>query len=101
MLPILNYGCEVWGFHMANNIERVYTQYCKNMLSVKRSTHNNCVYGELGRFPLFVGRCFRIIKYWFKIIESQDHKYVNIVYNILRNDIEVFPHKKRIGKFIT
>ena len=37
------------------------------------------VYGELGRFPLFVGRFFRIIRYWFKIIESQDHKYVNIV----------------------
>ena len=37
---------------------------------------------------------FRIIKYWFKIIESQDHKYVNIVYKILRNDIEVFPNQK-------
>ena len=45
VLPILNYGCEVWGFHMANNIERVHTQYCKNILSVKRSTQNNCVYG--------------------------------------------------------
>ena len=37
---------------------------------------------------------FRIIKYWFKIIESQDHNYVNIVYKILRNDIEVFPNQK-------
>jgi len=37
---------------------------------------------------------FRIIKYWFKINEFQDHKYVNIVYKILRNDIEVFLNKK-------
>jgi len=44
---------------------------------------------------LFVGRCFRIIKCWFKIIESQDHKYVNIVYKILSNDIEVFPNWKK------
>ena len=29
VLPILNYGCKVWGFHTANNIERVHTQYCK------------------------------------------------------------------------
>ena len=29
VLPILNYGCEIWGFHTANNIERVHTQYCK------------------------------------------------------------------------
>jgi len=49
------------------------------------------VYGELGRFPLYVGRSFRLIKYGFKIIEYQDHKYVNIVhlYRILRNAIEV------------
>jgi len=42
----------------------------------------------------YVGSIFRIIKYWFKIIESQDHKYVNIVYRILRNDIKGFPKKK-------
>jgi len=24
----------------------------------------------------FVGRFIRIIKYWFKIIESQDHKFI-------------------------
>ena len=58
------------------------------------------MYGELGRFPLFVDRSFRINKYWFKIIESQDHKYVNIVYKILRNDIEVFPNKKHWASLI-
>lgn len=25
VLPILNYGCEVWGFHSANNIECSHT----------------------------------------------------------------------------
>jgi len=45
VLPILNYGCEVWGFPTANDIERGHTQYCKNILSVKRSTQNKCVYG--------------------------------------------------------
>ena len=47
VLPILNYGCKVWGFRMTNNIERVH-----NILSVKRSTQNKFVYGELSRFPL-------------------------------------------------
>jgi len=28
---------------MTNNIERDHTQYCKNILSVKRSTQNNFV----------------------------------------------------------
>ena len=51
----------------------------------------------------YVVRCFRTIKYWFKVIESQDHKYVNIVYRILRNDIEIqcISKQKKLGKFIT
>ena len=88
VLPILNYGCEVWGFHMANNIERVHTQYCKNILSVKRSTQNNLCMESLVDF-----HCL-LVNYWFKIIESQDHKYVNIVSKTLRSDIEVFLNKK-------
>ena len=35
-----------------------------------------------------------LVNYWFKIIESQDHKYVNIVSKTLRSDIEVFLNKK-------
>ena len=34
----------------------------------------NFAYGELGRFSLFVGRFFRIIKYWFKIILTKLNK---------------------------
>jgi len=35
VLPILTYGCEVWGFHTANSIERVHLQFCKRLLGVK------------------------------------------------------------------
>jgi len=30
------------------------------------------VYGELGRHPLYINRFVRIIKYWGKIIQSDD-----------------------------
>ena len=36
--PILCYGCEVWGFSRANNIERIQTMFCTNLLGVKTST---------------------------------------------------------------
>lgn len=29
ILPILNYGSEVWGFHKGDTIERIHTQFCK------------------------------------------------------------------------
>ena len=34
--PILNYGCEVWGFAQANAIERVHMQFCKKVLGVRK-----------------------------------------------------------------
>ena len=33
--PILCYGCEVWGFHSASDIERVHLSFCKRIMCVK------------------------------------------------------------------
>jgi len=92
--PILNYGCEVWGFHKAQNIERLHTQFCKNILGVKRATQNDFVYCELGQHSLIVSRYFKIVKYWFKIIESKENKYIKLIYNIMKHDFELTPSKK-------
>ena len=54
--PILNYGCEVWGFARADNLKCVHRNFFKWLLNVKPSTSNVALYGELGRLPLFVGR---------------------------------------------
>ena len=69
--PILNYGCEVWGFHKAPNIERVHLNFCKRILQVKRTTQNDFSYDELGRYPMFVCRQIRIIKYWLNIVSGR------------------------------
>ena len=53
---ILNYSCEVWGFHSARDIEQVQLCFCKRILGVKKSTQNDFVYGELGRFPKIIHR---------------------------------------------
>ena len=54
--PVLNNGCEEWGFHRATNIERVNLLFCKNILKLKRNTPNFFLYGEIGRNPLLVER---------------------------------------------
>ena len=33
--PILNHGCEIWGFIQANAVERAHLQFCKRLLAVK------------------------------------------------------------------
>ena len=40
---ILNYSCEVWGFHSARDIEQVQLSFCKRILGVKKSTQNDFV----------------------------------------------------------
>ena len=90
--PILNYGCEVWGFIQANAIERVHLQFCKRLLGVKKTTQNDFIYGELGRTNCLANRYVAIVKYWFKILVSEDDKYIKMVYNLMLKDIETVPN---------
>ena len=78
--PILNYGCEAWGFHSAPNIERVQLQFYKRILGVKGTTQNDFVYGILGRVPMIIKRQCQIVKYWTKIILGRKPAYVNSLY---------------------
>ena len=68
----MNYAAEVTGFGKCKEIERVHLKFCKNLLKVKQSTCSLAVYSELGRFPLFVNRYTRVIKYWAKVIQTDN-----------------------------
>ena len=63
-------------------------QFCKRLLGVKISTQNNFIYGELGRFNYQTQRYLIIMKYWLKIVNSEEHKLIRKVYNVLLHDIE-------------
>ena len=91
--PILNYSSAVWGFSHANVIERVHLQFCKKVLGVKKNAQNDFVYGELGRTTLITKRYYDIVKYWFKVLASPDHKYIHIIYNLMLHDIDQSPNK--------
>ncbi len=68
----LNYGCEIWGFDKFIEIERIHLKFCKRLLGIKASSSSMGVYGELGRYPLYINRNVRIIKYWCKLIHSNN-----------------------------
>ena len=78
--PILNYSCEVWGYTKSKELERIHLKFCKRLLRVKSNSCSAAVYGELGRYPLYIHRYIRIIKYWFKIKDS-DNIILSVVYN--------------------
>ena len=53
-------------------LERIHLQFCKSILGVKQSTSNAAIYAELGRYPLYVFRFVQVIKYFVKIINSDN-----------------------------
>ena len=72
MSCILNYGCEVWGYHPAPNVEKVHLYFLKRILKVKQSTVNSMVYCELGRLPMYIERHCKMIKYWIKLLNTEN-----------------------------
>lgn len=100
VLPILNYGAEVWGYNIATKIERVHLLFCKQLLGVKTQTQNSLVYGELGRMPLRQLRLVKIIKYWFKILQSEDKKYIKHTYIVMLHDMEIIPNRMSWASYV-
>ena len=83
VVPILLYGCEVWGFSNINLVEKLHLKFCKILLKVKKCTPSNMIYGELGRKPLSNLINSRIIQYWFKIVSGDISKLSSIVYRVM------------------
>ena len=82
---ILSYASEIWGYSKSKEIERVHLKFCKRILNVNVRTSNAAVYGELARYPLFIDRYVKIIKYWFRLLET-DNIILNEVYNMCLSD---------------
>ena len=63
--PILMYGGEVLfiGKEIAN-FEMVHYSFLKNMLGVKQQTTSVTIYGDTGRYPLFLKQQILALKYW-------------------------------------
>ena len=84
---ILSYANEIWGFTKNKELEGIQLNFCKRLLNVRNSTSSLAVYGELGRYPLYVLRHISIVKYWFKVINSENIN-VQYVYRSSRIDAE-------------
>ena len=56
---------------------------CKKFLHVRNNTPNDVVYGELGRYPLFITATFRFIKFWLKLLMQPDNFYSGKAYKLL------------------
>ena len=82
ILPILLYGCEIWGYENIEQIEVFHRNFLRQLLMVDRSTPIPMVYGELGRFEIkFI--IWRRMILQFKKLSLTKNKYSNILYKYL------------------
>jgi hypothetical protein len=83
--PIVQYGAEVWGLMQGTTIEKVHLFALKRFLGVDRRTPNDLVYGEFGRFPIYLNSYVRCIRYWLKLTRMDDSRLPRKAYKMLFN----------------
>jgi hypothetical protein len=88
ILPILLYGSEVTGVTNCNIIEKIHLNFCKQLLGVRTQTQNSFIYGELGRLPIKQHIIVSIIRYWLKVSQCSDLKYVKHVYRLMIENMQ-------------
>lgn len=99
VVPILLYGCEIWGFENKEIIEKIHLQFCKRILRVRNSTPNFMVYGELGRYPIEIIIKQRMLMYWNSLLTNSS-KLSSIMYNLMLKLYNSNPTKFRWISFI-
>ena len=81
--PILLYGSEVWGCEDSSIIAKFQLQYLKLIMSVKKSTPNVMIFGELGVLPINLLIKNRVLNYWCKIVNNKQDKICNVMYRFM------------------
>ena len=66
-----------------DGIVTAYGTYVKNMLGVKQQTTSVTIYGDTGRYPLFLKQQILALDYWIRLISLPRSCYLRIVYNSL------------------
>ena len=73
--PMLLYASEIWGLSKVENIEKAHLFAIKRLLSVSNKTPNTLVYGESGRYHLYIDSSLSAIRYWLKVLKMPETRY--------------------------
>ena len=80
ILPVLIHGCEIWEYENLQIIETLHLKFLKHIFRLKSSTPSYRVYGETGRFPIYITVYTGMICYRTKLMFGNENKIVYILY---------------------
>ena len=84
IVPILLYGCEVWGYENIEQIEVLHRKFLKQLLHLNKSTTNCMVYGETGEYKISYYVENRMLNFWCRMMTGNHHKLSFIMYRLLK-----------------
>ena len=85
VVPVMLYGCEIWGHEKLDILEKLHLKSLKYILHLNRSTMTAHVFGESGFFPIYVDVKVRMISFWADLVDPSFDKLSNKVYSLCYN----------------
>ena len=86
VLPVLLYGCEIYGYEKTDLFNSVQINFFRHILPVKKSTPLFMLYGELGRMPIELTVHRRMVCYWARLLSGKELQFSTLLYKAMLND---------------
>ena len=92
IVPILTYGCEVFGYENLDLLEGVHLEFLHKLGRLRKSTPKFMIYAEFGRYPLYITIKQRMLNFWIRILNGKatkfSYKLYLYMYAVASNDNE-------------
>ncbi len=80
VLPVLHYGCSVWGYKKAPELDIIENRAMRYYLGVHRYAPVLGLAGDMGWYPLYIYRYLTIAKFWNRLIQMEDTRLTKAVF---------------------
>ena len=80
VVPVLNFGSELWGAAKCKEIEMVQLEVGRRLLGVSNKMTNAVVRGELGWWSMRAQRDMKLLLYWARLVRLDDSRLAKQVY---------------------
>ena len=71
VIPVLLYGCEIWGFENLESLEIFHRRFFRIILNYYQFSPNCMLYGETNSVNIVTKVYIRMVNYWFKLSKCE------------------------------
>ncbi len=84
IVPILVYGCEVWGFEDLEQVHVFQRKFLRKLMFLSNGTPNAMVLGEFGVAPLKYVIKRRMLSFWLSLEQSENTKLSGTIWQLAK-----------------